>query len=43
VLAYRDGLSYDQLAVLLGASVETVKEWVSHGLAKLRDCMDQSP
>jgi RNA polymerase sigma-70 factor (ECF subfamily) len=43
VLAYRDGLSYDQLAVLLGVSVETVKEWVSRGLAKLRDCMDTAP
>jgi RNA polymerase sigma-70 factor, ECF subfamily len=43
VLAYRDGLSYDQLAVLLGVSVETVKEWVSRGLAKLRDCMDKVP
>jgi RNA polymerase sigma-70 factor (ECF subfamily) len=43
VLAYRDGLSYDQLAVLLGVSVETVKEWVSRGLAKLRDCMDKTP
>ena len=43
VLAYRDGLSYDQLAVLLGVSVETVKEWVSRGLAKLRDCMDKAP
>lgn len=43
MLAYRDGLSYDQLAVLLGVSVETVKEWVSQGLAKLRDCMDKVP
>jgi RNA polymerase sigma-70 factor, ECF subfamily len=43
VLAYRDGLSYDQLAVLLGVSVETVKEWVNRGLAKLRDCMDKAP
>ena len=43
VLAYRDGLSYDQLAVLLGVSVETVKGWVSRGLAKLRDCMDKAP
>jgi RNA polymerase sigma-70 factor (ECF subfamily) len=43
VLAYRDGLSHDQLAVLLGVSVETVKEWVSRGLAKLRDSMDKAP
>jgi RNA polymerase sigma-70 factor (ECF subfamily) len=43
VLAYRDGLSHDQLAVLLGVSVETVKEWVSRGLTKLRDSMDQAP
>jgi RNA polymerase sigma-70 factor, ECF subfamily len=43
VLAYRDGLSHDQLAVLLGVSVESVKEWVSRGLAKVRECMDKAP
>jgi len=40
ILAYRDGLNYDQLAVLLGVSVETVKTSVSRGLARLRACME---
>ena len=40
ILAYRDGLTYDQLAVLLGVSVETVKASVSRGLARLRAGME---
>jgi RNA polymerase sigma-70 factor, ECF subfamily len=40
ILAYRDGLNYDQLAVLLGVSVETVKTSVSRGLARLRAGME---
>ena len=40
VLAYRDGLNYEQLAVLLGVSVEAVKTSVSRGLARLRDCLE---
>jgi RNA polymerase sigma-70 factor, ECF subfamily len=40
ILAYRDGLNYDQLAVLLGVSVESVKNSVARGLARLRDCME---
>jgi len=41
VLAYRDGLTYEQLAVLLGVSVESVKESISRGLARLRASLDQ--
>lgn len=40
ILAYRDGLNYDQLAVLLGASVDAVKTSVRRGLARLRACME---
>ena len=40
VLAYRDGLTYDQLAVLLGVSVETVKSSIGRGLVRLRDCLE---
>lgn len=40
ILAYRDGLNYDQLAVLLGVSVDTVKASIGRGLARLRDCME---
>jgi RNA polymerase sigma-70 factor (ECF subfamily) len=42
VLAYRDGLSYEQLAVLLGVSTESVKASVLEGLAQLRACLDQT-
>jgi RNA polymerase sigma-70 factor (ECF subfamily) len=42
ILAYRDGLSYEQLAVLLGGSVESVKASVSQGLARLRACLDRA-
>jgi RNA polymerase sigma-70 factor (ECF subfamily) len=40
VLAYRDGLSYEQLAVLLGASPEAVKTLITRGLARLRDGLE---
>jgi RNA polymerase sigma-70 factor (ECF subfamily) len=40
ILAYRDGLNHDQLAVLLGASAETVRNSIVRGLARLRDCME---
>jgi RNA polymerase sigma-70 factor (ECF subfamily) len=40
ILAYRDGLNHDQLAVLLGVSVETVRASIVRGLARLRDCME---
>jgi RNA polymerase sigma-70 factor (ECF subfamily) len=41
LLAYRDGLSYDQLAVLLGVSIDSVKASVSQGLRRLRGCLDR--
>jgi len=40
ILAYRDGLNCEQLAVLLGVSVEAVKTSISRGLAQLRDCLE---
>jgi RNA polymerase sigma-70 factor (ECF subfamily) len=40
ILAYRDGLSYAELAAVLGIPVGTAKTWVSRGLARIRDCMD---
>ena len=42
ILAYRDGLSYEQLAVLLGVSTESVKASVGQGLARLRACLDKT-
>jgi len=40
VLAYRDGLSYEQLAVLLGASPEAMRMSITRGLARLRDGLE---
>jgi RNA polymerase sigma-70 factor (ECF subfamily) len=41
ILAYRDGLSYEELAGRLGIPVGTAKTWVSRGLARLRRALDQ--
>jgi RNA polymerase sigma-70 factor, ECF subfamily len=43
VLAYRDGLNYEQLAVLLNSSGEQVKASIVQGLARLRACLDKAP
>jgi len=40
VLAYREGLTYDELAGILDVPPNTVKTWVRRGILKLRDCMD---
>jgi RNA polymerase sigma-70 factor (ECF subfamily) len=40
VFAYRDGLSYEELARRLGVPVGTAKTWVSRGLTRLRQCLD---
>ena len=42
VLAYRDGLNYEQLAVLLNSSAEQVKSAVTQGLGRLRACLDKA-
>jgi RNA polymerase sigma-70 factor (ECF subfamily) len=43
VLAFRDGLSHEELARVLGVPLGTVKSWVSRGLARLRLCLDNRP
>lgn len=40
ISAYRDGLSYAELSVLLGVPIGTVKTWVHRGIAKLRSALD---
>lgn len=40
LLAYRDGLSYDELAAVLGVSADTAKTWVGRALARLRQSLD---
>jgi RNA polymerase sigma-70 factor, ECF subfamily len=42
VLAYRDGLNYEQLAVLLNSSADQVKSAVTQGLGRLRACLDKA-
>ena len=40
VLAYRDGLSRDELASRFGRPVGTIKTWLHRALARLKDCLD---
>jgi RNA polymerase sigma-70 factor (ECF subfamily) len=40
LLAYCDGLSYDELAAVLGVPADTAKTWVSRALARLRQSLD---
>lgn len=40
VLAYQGGLSHDELAVLVGRPVGTVKSWVRRSLLRLRQCLE---
>ena len=40
LLAYRDGLSYDELAAVLGVPAETAKTWVGRALVALRRSLD---
>jgi RNA polymerase sigma-70 factor (ECF subfamily) len=40
LLAYRDGLGYEELAHVMGIPVGTAKTWVSRGLARIRRDMD---
>jgi RNA polymerase sigma-70 factor (ECF subfamily) len=40
LLAYRDGLSYDELAAVLGVPADTARAWVGRALARLRQTLD---
>ena len=40
VLAFRDGLTHEELAQTLDVRLGTVKTWVSRGVARLRLCLD---
>jgi RNA polymerase sigma-70 factor (ECF subfamily) len=40
LLAYRDGLSYDELGAVLGVPADTAKTWVGRGLLALRRSLD---
>jgi RNA polymerase sigma-70 factor (ECF subfamily) len=39
VLAYVNGMAHDELSVLLGCPVGTVKSWVRRGLEQLKGCL----
>ena len=43
LLAYRDGLSYGELAAVLGVSAETARALVSRALARMRHSLDDAP
>ena len=40
VLAYQGGLTYDELATLVGRPANTVKSWVRRSLLRLRQCLE---
>jgi len=42
LLAYRGGLSYDELGAVLGVSSETAKTYVSRALMSIRQSMDDA-
>ena len=39
LLAYRQGLSREELAERYGRPVPTIKTWLRRSLAQLRDCL----
>jgi RNA polymerase sigma-70 factor (ECF subfamily) len=42
LLAYRDGLSYDELAAVLGMRADAARSLVGGALARLRQCLDDA-
>ena len=40
LMAYRDGLTHDELAARLGRPTGTVKSWVRRSLLRLRRCLE---
>ena len=42
LLAYRDGLSYDELGAVLGMPAGSAKSLVSSALARMRQCLDDA-
>lgn len=41
LLAYYEGYTHQELAVMMRAPLGTVKSWVRRGLARLRECLEQ--
>jgi RNA polymerase sigma-70 factor, ECF subfamily len=42
LLAYRDGLSYDELAAVLGMPADAARGLISGALARMRQCLDDA-
>jgi DNA-directed RNA polymerase specialized sigma24 family protein len=40
LLAYREGLTYEELAAVFGVPAGTAREWVCGALAQMRQCLD---
>jgi RNA polymerase sigma-70 factor (ECF subfamily) len=42
LLAYREGLTYEELAAVFGVPAVTAREWVCGALAHMRRCLDDA-
>jgi RNA polymerase sigma-70 factor, ECF subfamily len=42
LLAYRDGLSYDELAAVLGMPADAARDLISSALVRMRQCLDDA-
>jgi RNA polymerase sigma-70 factor, ECF subfamily len=41
LLAYYEGMTFEQVATRLGAPLGTVKSWIRRSLIRLKDCMER--
>jgi RNA polymerase sigma-70 factor (ECF subfamily) len=41
LLAYYEGMTFEQVSIRLGAPLGTVKSWIRRSLIRLKDCMER--